>query len=237
MHRTFEQDVARVADHYINERFGPHGLSIAHSLQPLSRIFLHSDFTHGNNVAMNMVSGDIRNVYIFSFLALVVIIIAVFNFVNLITVQSEKRAREIGMRKVMGAQRKDMVFQFIGESLLLAAMAFVFSLILNELLIHPFSQLLDENFRLAYWQQPGLLLAVLGFVVLVGVLAGLYPALYLSRFQPIKGVKRSSRFPGTHLQAAKSAGGCPVCYFNFSGGICIAAQPAGELYEAQGSWV
>ncbi|TVQ85915.1 MAG: ABC transporter permease, partial [Bacteroidetes bacterium] len=178
--QTFERDVAGVADHYINERFRPHGLSIAHSLQPLSRIFLHSNFTYGNDVAGNMVSGDIRNVYIFSFLALVVIIIAVFNFVNIITVQSEKRAREIGMRKVMGAQRKDMVFQFIGESLLLASMAFVFALLLNELLIHPFSQLLDENFSLAYWQKPGLLLAVLGFVVLTGVLAGLYPALYLS---------------------------------------------------------
>lgn len=187
--QTFEGDVARVADHHINERFGPHGLRIAHSLQPLSRIFQHSDFTHGNNVATNMVSGDIRNVYIFSFLALVVIIIAVFNFVNLITVQSEKRAREIGMRKVMGAQRKDMVFQFISESLLLTAIAFVFSLMLNELLIQPFSQLLDENFRLAYWQQPGLLLAVLGFLVLIGMLAGLYPALYLSRFQPVKVLK------------------------------------------------
>jgi len=136
-----------------------------------------------------MVSGDIRNVYIFSFLALVIVLIAVFNFVNLITVQSEKRAREIGMRKVMGAHRKDMVFQFIGESLLLTAMAFVFALFLNELLIHPFSQLMDENFHLAYWQQPGLLLAVLGFVLLIGVLAGLYPALYLSRFQPIKVLK------------------------------------------------
>ena len=187
--KTFEIDVARVADHYANERFGPRGLKIAHSLQPLSRIFLHSDFTHGNNVATNMVSGDIRNVYIFSFLALVIVLIAVFNFVNLITVQSEKRAREIGMRKVMGAHRKDMVFQFIGESLLLTAIALVFALMLNELLIHPFSQLLDENFRLTYWQQPGLLLAVLGFVAFTGVLAGLYPALYLSRFQPVKVLK------------------------------------------------
>ena len=187
--KTFEIDVARVADYYANERFGPRGLKIAHSLQPLSRIFLHSDFTHGNNVATNMVSGDIRNVYIFSFLALVIVLIAVFNFVNLITVQSEKRAREIGMRKVMGAHRKDMVFQFIGESLLLTAIALVFALMLNELLIHPFSQLLDENFRLTYWQQPGLLLAVLGFVAFAGVLAGLYPALYLSRFQPVKVLK------------------------------------------------
>ncbi|TVQ18072.1 MAG: FtsX-like permease family protein [Bacteroidetes bacterium] len=187
--QTFELDVARVADHYANERFGPRGLSIAHSLQPLSKIFLHSNFTHGNNVATCMVGGDIRNVYVFSFLALVIVIIAVFNFVNLITVQSEKRAREIGMRKVMGAQRKDMVFQFIGESLLLTAIAFVFSLMLNELLIQPFSRLLDENFRLAYWQQPGLLLAVLGFVLLIGVLAGLYPALYLSRFKPVKVLK------------------------------------------------
>lgn len=201
--QTFERDVAAVADRHINERFGPHGLSIAHSLQPLSRIFLHSNFTYGNDVAGNMVSGDIRNVYIFSFLALVIIIIAVFNFVNLITVQSEKRAREIGMRKVMGAQRKDLVFQFIGESLLLAAMAFVFALFLNELLIGPFSRLLDENFQLAYWQQPGLLLTVLAFVVLVGVLAGLYPALYLPRFQPIKVLKGAAASQGRTYKLRK----------------------------------
>lgn len=187
--KPYSQDVITVADRHINERFGPHGLRIAHSLQPLSRVYLHSDFSFGNATGGNMISGDVRNVYIFSFLALVVILIAVFNFVNLITAQSEKRTREIGMRKVMGAQRIDMIFQFIGESLLLTTLAFVFSLLLNEIFIEPFSQILDENFRLEYWYEPGLLFIVLGFVSLTGVLAGLYPALYMSRYQPVRVLK------------------------------------------------
>jgi len=200
---VFAREVCQVADRHINERFGPHGLSIAHALQPLGRIFLHSNFTYGNSVAVNMVSGDIRNVYIFSFLAVAVIVIAVFNFVNLITAQSERRAREIGIRKVMGAQRRDMIFQFIGESLLLTSLAFIFSLVLNEIFIRPFSLLLDENLRLEYWLNAETFFFVLGFVILTGVLAGLYPAFYLSRFQPIKVMKGTVVSPGNTYRLRK----------------------------------
>ncbi len=187
---AFSKKTIEYADEHINEIFNKHGITIAHFLQPLDEIYLHSDFSYDSSK-----TGDMRNVYIFAFLAIVVILIAIFNFVNLVTAQSEKRTREIGMRKVMGAQRKDLIWQFMGESILIAFFAFLFSLLLNELLIGPFSQLLDEQFRLEYWYNFGFLLVILSFVLLTGVFAGFYPAIYLSRFEPVsvlKGVYKGS---------------------------------------------
>ncbi len=188
--QLFEQKVTAVADHYFHERYAPYGMSGRHGLQPLSRIFLYSGFQF--EMAK---TGDIRNVYIFSFLALAVIIIAMFNFINLITAQSEKRMREIGIRKVMGAFRKDLVWQFIGEAVLISLFAFLLSLVFNELFISGFSSMLDVNFRLEYWYNPVMLAGIITMVLLTGVVAGIYPAMYLSGFQPVvvlKGLTRST---------------------------------------------
>ncbi|TVR43274.1 MAG: FtsX-like permease family protein [Bacteroidia bacterium] len=191
----FSQKAIAIADDFINEMFQPHGFYFAHGLQPLERIYLHSRF----NMSME-VTGDIRNVYVFSFLTLFILLIAVFNFVNLMTAQSEKRAREIGMRKVVGAGKPDLVRQFIGESVLVALLAFLFALAANELLIGPFSVMLDEKFQLAYWINPFMFVWMLGFAMLVGILAGLYPAFYLSHYQPalvLKGLIQKSGKPNT----------------------------------------
>ncbi|MFN3555121.1 MAG: ABC transporter permease [Bacteroidales bacterium] len=187
---AFNEKTTAIADHYLNERYAPFGITGQHSLQPLARVYLHSshDFDSFSR-------GDIRHVYIFSFLALAVILIAIFNFVNLVTAQSEKRMREIGMRKVMGAFRKDLILQFIGESVLVAFFAFVLSLMINELFINEFASLLDNHLRLEYWHRPLMFVFMLLLVLLTGIVAGLYPALYLSGFQPIivlKGLTRSS---------------------------------------------
>jgi hypothetical protein len=130
---VFKEKVRKVADHYFHQRFGKYGMTGSHDLQPLSRVYLYSGF--GFDMAK---TGDIRNVYIFSFLALAVILIAIFNFINLVTAQSEKRMREIGIRKVMGAFRKDLIFQFIGESVLISMFALLLSLMLNELFVNGF---------------------------------------------------------------------------------------------------
>lgn len=182
--QNFIDKACAVADKHTLARFGGFGFVVKHSLQPLNRIYLHSDYNF--DMAQR---GDIKNVYVFSLLALAVIIIAVFNFINLVTAQSEKRLREIGMRKVLGAFRKDLVFQFIGEAVLIALTAFVLALVLNELFIKEFSLLLGENLRLEYWYHPPLLIAILALVLLTGVVAGLYPAAYLSGFQPAKVLK------------------------------------------------
>jgi len=181
----FATKIVHSADTYTNNIFNVHGIHISHALQPLSRAYLFSDFHFDNSGKI----GDIRNVYVFSFLAFIVILVAVFNFVNLVTAQSEKRAREIGMRKVMGAVRKNLIAQFIGESLIITFLAFVFSLLLNELFIESFSALLDINLGLIYYQKPLMLVAILGFVVIIGIMAGFYPALYLSHYEPVHVLK------------------------------------------------
>ncbi len=191
---VLSEKVTSVADHYFNERFKPIGMSGTHGLQRLDRIYLHSGFSFEYAE-----TGDMRHVYIFSFLALAVIVIAIFNFINLVTAQSEKRMREIGMRKVLGAFRKDLILQFIGESVLIAIFAFILSLMLNELLISRFSFLLGDTMRLEYWYQPGMLIMIILLVLITGIIAGMYPALYLSGFQPIvvlKGLTKSSLASG-----------------------------------------
>ncbi|TVR44254.1 MAG: ABC transporter permease [Bacteroidia bacterium] len=189
-HEQFAIKTTSVADHYLNMRYEPYGIVATHSLQPLNRVYLHSDFNFDTAVR-----GDIRHVFVFAFLALAVIIIAVFNFVNLVTAQSEKRLREIGMRKVMGAFRKDLVLQFIGESVMVAFIAFLLSLAINELLVNELSSILDVSLRLVYWHDPVMFLSILLLVVFTGIIAGLYPAMHLSGFQPIvilKGLSKNS---------------------------------------------
>lgn len=187
----FRQKVIELTDKRINELFGPLGLSLNHHLQPLKDIYLHSSFTFSAGG-----TGDIMNVYIFSFLTFFILLVAVFNFVNLMTAQSEKRAREIGFRKVIGAGKKDLILQFMGESLLIAFLAFVVALFLNELMIGPFSEMLNEKFTLIYWKNPAILAGIFGFVITVGILSGIYPALYLSRYQPIVVLKGTQHGAG-----------------------------------------
>jgi len=181
---SFVSNATRLADLHIEERYGPMGLRMSHNVQNLEDIFLHSRFSMGTEE-----TGDIRNVYIFSFLTLFILLIAIFNFVNLMTAQAEKRTREIGLRKVIGADKGDLIRQFMGESVLIALFAFLLALALNEFLITPFSHMLDEEFTLLYWQQPLILLVILAFVVVIGIISGIYPALYLSRHQPITVLK------------------------------------------------
>ncbi len=188
----FTPKVLTVADDFVNELFGPMGLNMSHDLQPLEKVYLHSRFT----MATGGETGDIRNVYVFSFLTLFVLLIAVFNFVNLMTAQSEKRAREIGLRKVIGAGKPDLIRQFVGEAVIVSLLAFVFALLLNELFIGPFSQMLGDQFRLLYWEEPLALLGIIAFVIVVGILAGMYPAFYLSRYQPAAVLKGEYRGRG-----------------------------------------
>lgn len=189
--QAFKEKAVQVADERLLERFEPLGIKLYHHLQPIHDVYLHSRYSFADEDG-----GDIRNVYIFSFLAFFILLIAVFNYVNLITAQSEKRAREIGMRKVIGANKHDLVRQFIGESVIVSLIAFVLALMLNELLITPFSHLVDENFSLTYWENPLVLGGIVLFVLLIGVLSGMYPAFYLSRFEPIVVLKGTQHGAG-----------------------------------------
>jgi putative ABC transport system permease protein len=124
----------------------------------------------------------------------------VVNFTNLATARASQRAREVALRKVLGASRPQLIAQFIGESVMIAVLAMLIALALVELLIPIFATFLKADLKLTYFGQGGLALPVLLLVLVVGVLGGLYPAFFLSRFQPaqvLKANKSSAETPGS----------------------------------------
>ncbi len=156
-------------------------------LQPLKRIHLHSDFT-----ADVTGHGDIRYVYIFALVAFFVLVIACINFMNLATARSGNRAREVGMRKVTGASRTDILRQFLGESVLYALIAFVLALGLVALLLPAFNNLSGKILSLSVDGSAGFFVGLTGLAILTGLGAGIYPAVFLSGFQPVRVLHASS---------------------------------------------
>jgi putative ABC transport system permease protein len=143
---------------------------------------------------------DRTTIVTFAVIALLILGMAVVNFTNLATARASQRAREVALRKVLGANRKQLIVQFIGESILIAVLAMVIALVLVELLIRPFAAFLETDMKLAYFGSGGILLPVIALVLVVGILGGLYPAFFLSRFQPaqvLKANKSSAETPGS----------------------------------------
>jgi putative ABC transport system permease protein len=128
--------------------------------------------------------GSWATVYGFSVIGALIVLIACFNFTNLATARAMVRAREISLRKVMGARRAQVMVQFLGESVLMALLSLILALALVEMLLPFYDRMLGNPIRLHYLNDWPLLLALLGMAILVGVLGGLYPALVLSRFRP-----------------------------------------------------
>lgn len=158
-----------------------------HFLHPMSRWHLYSDFKQG--VAAG---GGIRFVWLFSIIGLFVLVLACINFMNLSTARSEKRAREVGIRKSIGSQRSQLVWQFLCESLLVASLALVLALLIVLLALPWFNVLSGKRIELPILK-PVFWLILLSFTMLTGVVAGSYPAFYLSSFHPLKVLKGTFR--------------------------------------------
>ncbi|HEX7844513.1 MAG TPA: FtsX-like permease family protein [Chitinophagaceae bacterium] len=153
--------------------------------QPVGDIHLHSaDFIYDNAVR-----GNQTYVRALTIIALFVLVIACFNFVNLATARSFRRAKEIGVRKVVGAERKQLIIQFIGETVMLAVMAMIISVAATFLIIPVLNQFTGKSIVFDLFSNPVLAMIILGSGIVIGVLAGLYPALVLSGFQPIRILK------------------------------------------------
>jgi putative ABC transport system permease protein len=166
------------------EQFKRSGNYVRLSLIPLTDIHLHSD-----RVAELAPNSDIQVVYIFSIIAIFILLVACVNFMNLSTARSANRAKEVGIRKVLGTQRKNLVSQFLTEAVVMSLIAFVFA-ILTAILLLPFlNQLAVKSLSLSVVEHPWLYPLLIGFAVLVGLLAGSYPAWYLSAFRPIQVLK------------------------------------------------
>lgn len=142
-------------------------------------------------------NGNITYVYIFSSVALFILLIACANFMNLATARSANRAKEVGMRKVVGADRMKLIMQFLSESVFLAIISLALAVILVELLLTWFSNFVGKELYLDFNVNISLLLGLLGIALFVGVVAGSYPAFFLSRFQPamvLKGTQKSNSY-------------------------------------------
>ena len=158
---------------------------------PMSTWHLYSEFKNGKPA-----TGRITFVWLFGIVGVFVLLLACINFMNLSTARSEKRAKEVGIRKAIGSVKGQLVGQFMSESFLVVLVAFVFAIIFVALSLSWFNQLADKEMRLPF-TNPVFWMAAIVFILFTGFMAGLYPAFYLSSFQPVKvlkGVLKSGRF-------------------------------------------
>jgi len=160
-------------------------------LQPMSRWHLYSEFKQGVNTG-----GAVQYVWMFGLIGLFVLLLACINFMNLSTARSQKRAKEVGIRKTLGSARKQLVLQFLVESILITGLALVLSVFLVWLALPGFNHLAYKDIQLP-WENVAFWTAIVGFMFLTGLLSGSYPALYLSSFNPtsvLKGTFKTGRF-------------------------------------------
>lgn len=151
--------------------------------QPLGRAYLYAKSQDGK-----LVAGQIVTVRLFGVIALFILLIACINFMNLSTARSERRAKEVGIRKVVGVQKKYLIMQFLGESILLSLLAFLIALFLVQISLSSFNQLVGKQLTINF-ADPLLWLFASLFIITTGVLAGSYPAFYLSAFRPVQVLK------------------------------------------------
>ncbi|MBV9987701.1 MAG: ABC transporter permease [Chitinophagaceae bacterium] len=182
----------------IEKRFGQSvadfykaGNGYKYHLQPLQKIHLISDAE-----AEMRPNGSIRAVYIFSIIAIFILVLAAINFINLSTARSMERAKEIGLRKTFGSGRKELILQFLLESIFISVFSVLVSFGLIALLLPLFNQLSGNTLSILYFLAPARLLLIMAFAIVTGAAAGLYPAFVLSAFKPILIVRGGVRSRG-----------------------------------------
>jgi len=166
------------------DEFEKTGNHLEYRLMPMTSIHLHSD--RFPELAPN---SDIQNVYIFSFVALFILLIACINFMNLSTARSANRAKEVGIRKVLGTERKTLIWQFLTESTLVSFIALFIALGITFLILPFFNEVSNKSLNFTNLFKSGFLPILLLTPLAVGLIAGSYPAFYLSSFQPITVLK------------------------------------------------
>ena len=180
---------------YMKSAFKDNGLVLwetieekAHlQLQPLADIHLHSGMINAEAGA-----SDIKIIWIFGIVAAFILVIASINFVNLSTARSANRAKEVGLRKVVGSDRKGLIMQFLTESVLVSVIAFLIGSLIALIFLPAFRNMTAIDLSIP-WKDPVFLLAILLTSLLVGLLAGIYPSFYLSRFNPVNVLKGKLR--------------------------------------------
>ena len=195
-YKAFEKNFSQVIDKYIlpqakqfmqvnsMEEFAKSGNKLEYSLMPVTDIHLRSD--RFPELSPN---GNIQYVYIFSAVAIFILLIACVNFMNLSTARSANRAKEVGIRKVLGTEKKSLVGQFLTESTVMVFLGLVLAITLVWVFLGYFNDMSGKSLNISTLFQPGYLVFLLALPLVVGAMAGVYPAFFLSSFQPITVLK------------------------------------------------
>lgn len=222
-YKEFEKNFVQFIDKYILPQaqqfmeigsmaeFKSAGNKLEYTLMPLTDIHLHSD----RAVEMG-VNGNIQYVYIFSAIAIFILLIACVNFMNLSTARSANRAREVGIRKVLGTEKKSLIIQFLAESIFLVFISLILAIVISYLSISYFIEISGKELVFTDLLNPGFLLALVLLPVAVGGLAGTYPAFFLSSFKPINVLKGR-----IHQSFSKSSLRSGLVVFQFATSIIL----------------
>lgn len=179
-YKMFENKIADYNQRAHGSQMKQTGMTLEYFLEPIEDIHLYSN--RGQ-------SAQISNFYIFGFVALFILLIASINFINLTTARSVERAKEVGIRKVVGAQKSQLVFQFLSESIIVCLIAFILSVAISALVLPYFNQLSGQTVANGIFNNPQYIFSLLGISLIISLTAGFYPALILSSFAPIRVLK------------------------------------------------
>jgi putative ABC transport system permease protein len=182
--KKFETKMQEMYGTYMKPIFGGMNITISYILEPITKIHLYS-----TKAGEPEPTGSITYVYIFGIVAIFLVLIAAMNYMNLATARSARRAREVGLRKVVGSRRLPLVLQFLSESMVFTLVSLTISIILIMVLFPKFNTLAGKSFDLSILYSPVVILSLLGVMIIVGIVGGSYPAFFLSRFSPVTVLK------------------------------------------------
>ncbi len=217
--KEVQKKFSQIAENYgkpfmLQESRTPDNVIFDYKLQPVTDIHLHSHFLQEHEP-----NSSIMVVYILSAIALFIVLLACINFMNLSTAQSTKRAKEVGVRKVLGSHKSHLIGQFLSESMIYSLLAFLLALGLVEAFRMPFNTITGKHLTFDWMHQPWLISMIGIGIVGVGLLAGSYPAFYLSSFQPLTVLK--GKFTNDKGKALNLRNGLVVFQFVISIGLII----------------
>ena len=197
-YEVFEAKLPELYANHMAEIFERMGINIVYEVLPIVDIHLHSEF-EGEPVP----TGNISYVYIFIVIIVLMILIASMNYMNLATARATKRSKEIGIRKVVGSARSSLIRQFLSESMALTLLSLIISLGLLYMFLPSFNSLSGKSIGFSAILNPVILLSILGVVIVTGIIAGSYPAFFLSSFNPINVLKGQLNIGRSNLSIRK----------------------------------
>ena len=180
--KTLESKMPNFLNRHIGKQMKVNKEYLTLFLEPLGAVHLYSTRDESK-------TGNINNVYIFSIIGVFIILIAGINFINLTTARSVERAKEVGIRKVVGATKVQLLGQFLGESVLISLLAYIITILLSAIMLPLFNRLSGEQVSGPFFSHPLYSLSLLLISMAIGILAGFYPAFVLSSYQPVKVLK------------------------------------------------